>query len=148
MQTEEEGPSEKVCLLSQPSQPATRINLETGVPYLKVRLGHEADGPRAMGILHLMLGLQKLDKSKRIQESRDSVTPAADEIRADVWMSVQQGNWRVLPWGLIPVSWQGPREETSGGGLQRAAFLAAVGLPSWLLGFGIRNVRQAWRKAD
>ena len=61
-------------------------------------------GPRAEGILCLALGLQKPDQRKRIPESRNSLTPAADEIRACVWMSIQEGKWRVPSWGLPSVS--------------------------------------------
>ena len=61
-------------------------------------------GPRAEGILCLALGLQKPDQRKRIPESRNSLTPAADEIRACVWMSIQEGKWRVPTWGLPSVS--------------------------------------------
>ena len=34
-------------------------------------------------------------------------------MRAGVWMSVQQGKWRVPSWGLVPVSLGGPREGTT-----------------------------------
>ena len=57
-----------MSLLFWPSQPATRINLEIGVPYFKVRLGHEAKSPRAMGILQEVLGLQILDESEDPRE--------------------------------------------------------------------------------
>ena len=134
MKIEEEGPSEKVSLLSRSSQPATRIDLETGVSYFKVRLGHEAEGPRVVGILHLVLGLQKLDKSNRIRESRDSLTPAADDIRADVWMSIQKGNWRILSWAHSSFL-----VRSKGGNLQKWAWESS--LPSCsgssLLEFGI-----------
>ena len=44
---------------------------------------------------------------------------------------------------LISVSWQGPREGTTRGGLVRGAHTAAVDLPSWH-----QNLRQVQRKRE
>ena len=52
-----------------------------------------------------------------------------DEMWARVWMSVQQGKWRVTSQSS-PVSQQAPSEGTTARGLLRGAYPLAVDLPS------------------
>ena len=63
-----------------------------------------------------------------------------DEKWAGVWMSVQQGKWRVS------VSWQGPREGTTGGG--QGAYPGAMDLPSRVLALkckvSVEKKRASW----
>ena len=61
-----------------------------------------------------------------------------DEVWAGVWMSVQQGKWRV-PSRSSSVSPQGPRKGTTRGGPIREAHPVAVDLPPQVLAPGCKE---------
>ena len=87
-ESEEKGPREKVSLFSGPSQRAIIVCFEMGVPYFKVR---------SMGILRPSSRTWKRKRGwERERMGFHSPLQLRDEMWAGVWMSVEQGKWRVL----------------------------------------------------
>ena len=89
-------------------------------------MGHKARGPRAVGILPpkcLVLGLGNEARERERERERGSERMGfhsplepMDEMWASVWMSVQQGKWRVPPRAhlfLGKVQGRGPPEGDS-----------------------------------
>ena len=114
-----------------------RVPCEMGAPYFKVR-----PGPKGRGYPPPSARASKT-RRERIRETRNSLTPAAQEMRAGVWTSVQQGKRRVLSRGLCPLS-RRSKGRTYRRRAQERSPPSRGG--SSLPGFSPRNGRRAWRK--
>ena len=107
--------------------------MRAGIENFPLRLNRVDRGERARRKVR--------EKSKRRERERERECVS---VRVRVRVRVSPASEVESPvLGLVSVSWQGPREGTTRGGLVRGAHPAAVDLPSWH-----QNLRQVQRKRE